>query len=65
MQQTMVNLHAQAQVLLPPRDRLGYFQCTKPPTFSHVVELMDADDWLSLLRRSCKWCSATTVRSCY
>jgi hypothetical protein len=47
MQQTMVNLHAQAQA--PPpllRDRLGDFQCTKPPTFSHAVELMDADDWL-------------------
>jgi hypothetical protein len=29
----------------PPRDRLGDFQRTKPPTFSHV-EPMDADDWL-------------------
>jgi hypothetical protein len=30
----------------PLRDRLGDFQCTKPPTFSHVVEPMDAEDWL-------------------
>jgi hypothetical protein len=47
MHQIMVNLHAQPQVLPPsPRDRLADFQCTKPPTFSHIVELMDADDWL-------------------
>jgi hypothetical protein len=44
MQQTMVNLHAQPQAPLPSRDRLGNFQCTKPPTFSHAVEPMDADD---------------------
>jgi hypothetical protein len=44
----MVNMQAsQPQALPPPlRDRLGDFQCTKPPTFSHDVELMDADDWL-------------------
>jgi hypothetical protein len=30
----------------PPRDRLGDFQCTKPPTLSHTVDLMDAEDWL-------------------
>jgi hypothetical protein len=31
----------------PPlsRDRLGDFQRTKLPTFSHVAEPMDADDW--------------------
>jgi hypothetical protein len=48
MQQTIVNMqNAQPQALpLPPRDRLGDFQCTKPPTFSHSVEPMDADDWL-------------------
>jgi hypothetical protein len=45
MQQTMVNLHAQPQAPPPPRDRLGDFQHTKPPTFSHAVEPMDADDW--------------------
>jgi hypothetical protein len=44
MQQIMVNLHAQPQAPPPPRDRLGDFQRTKPPTFSHVVEPMDADD---------------------
>jgi hypothetical protein len=44
MQQTMINLHAQPQVPLPSRDRLGDFQRTKPPTLSHVVEPMDADD---------------------
>jgi hypothetical protein len=44
MPQTMVNLHAQPHALLPPRDRLRDFQHIKPPTFSHVVEPMDADD---------------------
>jgi hypothetical protein len=34
-----------------PRDRLGDFQCSKPPTFSHVVELMDADDWLKSVEK--------------
>jgi hypothetical protein len=28
------------------KDRLGYFQRTKPPTFSQAMESMDADDWL-------------------
>jgi hypothetical protein len=48
MQQTMVNMqNAQHQVPPPSlRDRLGGFQRTKPPTFSHSVEPMDADDWL-------------------
>jgi hypothetical protein len=47
MQQAMVNLLAQPQVPpSPSRDRLGNFQRTKPPTFSHVVEPMDANDWL-------------------
>jgi hypothetical protein len=44
MQQTMVNLHAQPQAPPPPRDRLGNFQRTKPPTFSRTVQPMDADD---------------------
>jgi hypothetical protein len=42
----MVNLHAQPQAPPPLRDRLGDFQGTKSPTFSHAVEPMDADDWL-------------------
>jgi hypothetical protein len=53
MQQTMVNMqNAQPQEPpLPPRDRLGDFQHTKPPTFSHSVEPMDADDWLKTVEK--------------
>jgi hypothetical protein len=53
MLQTMINMqHAQPQVPpLPPRDRLGDFQRTKPPTFSHVVEPMDADGWLRSMEK--------------
>jgi hypothetical protein len=53
MQQDMVNmLAAQPQATPPPlRDRLGEFQCTKPPTFSHVVEPMDIDDWLKSVEK--------------
>jgi hypothetical protein len=28
------------------KDMLGDFQFTKPPTFSHSTDPMDADDWL-------------------
>jgi hypothetical protein len=35
----------------PPRDRLGDFLCTKPPTFSHSVEPMDANDWLRTVEK--------------
>jgi hypothetical protein len=53
MQQTMVNIqNAQPQASPPPlRDRLGDFQCTKPPTFSHSMEPMDVDDWLKTVER--------------
>jgi hypothetical protein len=51
MQQTLVNLHAQHQAPPPPRDRLGDFQRTKPPTFSFAVEPMDADDWLKSIEK--------------
>jgi hypothetical protein len=52
MQYTMFNLHAQPQVPPPPpRDRLGDFQCTKPPTFSRDVEPMDDDDWLKPIEK--------------
>jgi hypothetical protein len=53
MQQTMVNMqNAQHQVPPPPtRDKLGGFQHTKPPTFSHSVKLMDADDWLKAVEK--------------
>jgi hypothetical protein len=46
MQQNMVNMqNAQPQALPPsPRDRLGDFQRTRPPTFSHSMEPMDVDD---------------------
>jgi hypothetical protein len=51
MQQTLVNLHAQPQA--PPllRDKLGGFQCTKPPNFSYAMEPMDADDWLKSVEK--------------
>jgi hypothetical protein len=53
MQQTMVNMQAaQPQALpLPPRDRLGDFQRTKPPTFSQAMEPMDADDCLKSIEK--------------
>jgi hypothetical protein len=48
----MVNQHAQPQAPPPsPRDRLGDFQRTKPWTFSHVVELMNIDDWLKSIEK--------------
>jgi hypothetical protein len=53
MQQTMVNTQAtQPQAPPPPpKARLGDFQHTKPPTFSHVVEPMDTDDWLKSIEK--------------
>jgi hypothetical protein len=53
MHQTMVNMqNAQYQAPPPPpRDRFGDFQRTKPSTFSHVVEQMDADDWLKFVEK--------------
>jgi hypothetical protein len=53
MQQTMVNMqNAQPQAPPPPpRDRLGDFQRTKPPTFSHSMEPIDADDWLKTVEK--------------
>jgi hypothetical protein len=53
IQQTMVNMqNARPQAPLPPpRDRLGDFQRTKPLTFSHSVEPMDADNWLKTVER--------------
>jgi hypothetical protein len=49
----MVNMqHAQPQVPPPPSlDRLGDFQLTKPPTISHVVEPMEADDWVKSMEK--------------
>jgi hypothetical protein len=53
MQQTMLNMKAaQPQAPPPPpRDRLGDFYRTKLPTFCHVVEPMDADDWLKSVEK--------------
>jgi hypothetical protein len=53
MQQTMVNMQAAQHQAPPPpsRDRLGDFQRTKPPTFSHAVEPMDVDDWLKSIEK--------------
>jgi hypothetical protein len=55
MQQTMVNMQ-QAQGHQPtpqpqPRVKLEEFQRTKPPTFSHSIEPMDADDWLKTIKK--------------
>jgi hypothetical protein len=55
MQQTMDNMQ-QAQVHQPvpqpqPHDKVGEFQWTKPPTFSHSVEPMDADNWLKTIEK--------------
>jgi hypothetical protein len=55
MQQTMANMQ-QAPQYQPapqqqPRDKLGEFQRTKPLTFSHSVEPMDADDWLKIVEK--------------
>jgi hypothetical protein len=53
MQQIMVNMrNAQHQAPPPPpRDKLGDFQHTKPPTFSHSMAPMDADDWLKYVEK--------------
>jgi hypothetical protein len=49
----MINMQAaQPQASpLPPRDRLGDFQCTKQLTFSRAVEPMDADSWLKSIEK--------------
>jgi hypothetical protein len=52
MQQAMINMHAQPQAPPSPlRDMLGDFQYTKPLTFSHAVEPIDADDWLKYVEK--------------
>jgi hypothetical protein len=53
MQQTLVSMQA-AQPQAPPpspRDRLGDFQRTKPPTFSQAMEPMDTKDWLKSMEK--------------
>jgi hypothetical protein len=53
MQQTLVSMQAAPPQAPPPppRDRLGEFQRTKPPTFSQAMEPMDADDWLKSVEK--------------
>jgi hypothetical protein len=55
MKQTMGNMHqgqGHQHALQPhPHDKLGEFQRTKPPTFSHSIEPMDADDWLKTIEK--------------
>jgi hypothetical protein len=55
MQQPMATKqHAQGHQLVPQpqqRDKLREFQQTKPPTFSHFVKPMDADDWLKTIEK--------------
>jgi hypothetical protein len=55
MQQTMANMHQAPQHQPTPqpqqRDKLGQFQWTKPPTFSHSIERMDVDDWLKTIEK--------------
>jgi hypothetical protein len=53
MQQTLVNMQAAPPQAPPPppRDRLGEFQRTKPPTFSQAMEPMDAGDWLKFVEK--------------
>jgi hypothetical protein len=35
----------------PPRNRLGDFQRTKLPTFSHAMEPFDVDDWFMSIEK--------------
>jgi hypothetical protein len=55
MQQTMVNMQRAPQYQpapqQQPRDKLGEFQWTKPPTFCHSIEPMDADNWLEIVEK--------------
>jgi hypothetical protein len=66
MQQTMVNMQqAQVQQLAsqPQQcDKLGEFQRTKPPTFSHSIEPMDVDDWLKTIEKKATNCSVHQKR---
>ena len=35
----------------PPRDRHREFMSHKPPTFSHSLDPLDADDWLKIVEK--------------
>jgi hypothetical protein len=51
----MANMHqAQGQQPAPQpqqHDKLGEFQRTKPPMFSHSIELMDNNDWFKTIEK--------------
>jgi hypothetical protein len=55
MQQSMANMQqSQGQHPAPQpqqHEKLREFQRTKPPTFSHLVEPMDVDDWLKTIEK--------------
>jgi hypothetical protein len=34
-----------------PHEKLGEFQRTKPPAFSHSIKLMDIGDWLKTIEK--------------
>jgi hypothetical protein len=52
IQQTMTNMQQNQQAPQPQhRGKLGEFQRTKSPTFSHSVEPMNADDWLKMVEK--------------
>jgi hypothetical protein len=55
MHQTMANMQQAPQYRPAPQqqpyDKHGEFQQAKPPTFSHFVEPMDADDWLKTVEK--------------
>jgi hypothetical protein len=52
MQQTMINMQQNQQAPQPQqRYKLGEFQWTKPLTFLHSVEPIDADDWLRIVEK--------------
>jgi hypothetical protein len=55
MQQTVANMQQAPQYQPAPHqqpcDKLEEFQRTKPPTFCHSIEPMDADDWLKIVEK--------------
>ena len=53
MAQTMANMQAQMNQAPPPqqRDRHRDFMSHKPPTFSHVPDPLQADDWIKTIEK--------------
>jgi hypothetical protein len=46
----------------PPRDRHKEFMSHHPPTFSHLSDPLDADDWLKTITKKLRLCNALTGR---